>query len=53
MSKIYAKVTFNVIIDTDEDRMDDVMCALRVESCGNDIEVYDSEIEEYEITDSK
>ena len=53
MPKIYAKVTFNVIIDTDEDRMDDVMCALRVESCGDDVAVYESEIEEYEITDSK
>lgn len=53
MAKVYAKVTFDVIIDVDDMEMDDAMCALNVESLNDDVEVYNSEIVEYNIEGTK
>ena len=58
MSKVYMRVTLNVIVDTDIPETADIMEGLDFEVTPNgeaddDIEVYDVEVEDYEVTDSK
>jgi hypothetical protein len=58
MSKVYMKVTLNLIVDTDIPETADIMEGLDFEVTPNgeaddDIEVYDVEVEDYEVTDSK
>ena len=52
------RVTLNVIVDTDIPETADIMEGLDFEVTPNgeaddDIEVYDVEVEDYEVTDSK
>lgn len=55
MSKVYMQVTLNLIVDTDLESVDDIMECIDIEATPNDenVEVYDWEVENYNITDSK
>ena len=55
MSKVYMQVTLNLIVDTDLENVDDIMESIDIEATPNDenVEVYDCEVENYYITDSK
>jgi hypothetical protein len=49
------QVTLNLIVDTDLESVDDIMDSIDIEATPNDenVEVYDCEVVNYCITDSK
>ena len=54
MSRVKFQVTFNIIADIDVD-MDEVVESLTIDSAlnGRTIEIYDVEVEDYNVEDSK
>lgn len=55
MSKIYMDITLRVILDTDLTSADDIVENLDISIIPNteNVEVYDTEVENFNITDSK
>ena len=55
MSKIYMDITLRVIVDTDLTSADDIVENLDISVIPNteNVEVYDTEVENFNITDSK
>lgn len=55
MSKIYMDITLRVILDTDLTSADDIVENLDISVIPNteNVEVYDTEVENFNITDSK
>ena len=55
MSKIYMDITLRVILDTDLTSADDIVENLDISVIPNteNVEVYDTEVENFNITDAK
>lgn len=55
MSKVYLDVTIRVILDTDLTSADDIVENLDISVIPNteNVEVYDTEVENFNITDAK
>lgn len=55
MRKVYLQVTLNVIVDTDLTSVNDIVDSLDFDVAPMDenVEVYDSEVHDFHVTDSK